>query len=323
MKTKTLSVLLAIAILLGAISASAEELKGDFNGDAVVNINDALEVYKYLVGFDSIISGGVTADDALDVLRYLAQLEMGTPSVFEPKAVIDEEASEIRYETTAEFTDLSFSLILAITGVEITSGPFADISSSADSFVAGAYNADSGDFVMGVAVKGTVPAGTVFYTQKFTGDVDSLFIARWVTPPVDTTATTVTTTPPTTTTTPPTTTTTPLTTTTTPPTTTTTVTTTTTTTPPTTTTVTTTTTTVTQRVGDINDDGDVTITDALEILKYLAGLTSLVNEADNPEGYNAALITTASREAKKPSIHDALEILKYLAGLPTLVPEKP
>jgi hypothetical protein len=51
--------------------------------------------------------------------------------------------------------------------------------------------------------------------------------------------------------------------------------------------------------GDVNGDGVVDIQDALEILKYLAGLESVVDfEAD---------------------INDALEILKYLAGLPNIL----
>jgi len=48
--------------------------------------------------------------------------------------------------------------------------------------------------------------------------------------------------------------------------------------------------------GDVNNDGSVTINDALEILKVLAGLPSAA--------------------PKDVTIHDALEILKYLAGLP-------
>jgi hypothetical protein len=48
--------------------------------------------------------------------------------------------------------------------------------------------------------------------------------------------------------------------------------------------------------GDVDGDGSITINDALEILKYLAGLESAVDF--------------------EATIDDALEILKYLAGLP-------
>jgi endoglucanase len=52
------------------------------------------------------------------------------------------------------------------------------------------------------------------------------------------------------------------------------------------------------RPGDIDGDGVITINDALEVLKYLAGLDSAVDF--------------------EATIDDALEILKYLAGLPSL-----
>jgi hypothetical protein len=54
--------------------------------------------------------------------------------------------------------------------------------------------------------------------------------------------------------------------------------------------------------GDIDGDGSITINDALEILKYLAGLENVV-------------------EIDEPTIDDALEILKYLAGLPSAFSE--
>jgi len=66
------------------------------------------------------------------------------------------------------------------------------------------------------------------------------------------------------------------------------------------------------------DNRNVTIGDALEILKYLAGMQSSVNPA-NPTAWNAALITSASRSANRPSIADALEILKKLAGMSSLL----
>jgi len=56
------------------------------------------------------------------------------------------------------------------------------------------------------------------------------------------------------------------------------------------------------RNGDVNGDGVININDALEILKFLAGVASVVTE--QPGAANA------------PTINDALEILKRLAGLP-------
>jgi Leucine-rich repeat (LRR) protein len=62
-------------------------------------------------------------------------------------------------------------------------------------------------------------------------------------------------------------------------------------------------------IGDVNGDGVVTITDALEILMYLAGLSS---ELDNFVNYARALQISGG---EKVTISDALEILMYLAGL--------
>jgi hypothetical protein len=62
-------------------------------------------------------------------------------------------------------------------------------------------------------------------------------------------------------------------------------------------------------MGDVNGDGEIDIADALEILKHLAGISTLTGDA-----LAAALITDPT--ATEPTIADALEILKYLAGIP-------
>jgi hypothetical protein len=64
--------------------------------------------------------------------------------------------------------------------------------------------------------------------------------------------------------------------------------------------------------GDVNDDGVITVGDALQILRFLVGLSNVINE--NGEGsneWNAALIVSEDR----PQIGDALQILRYLVGL--------
>ncbi|MCL2036863.1 MAG: hypothetical protein FWG83_05715 [Oscillospiraceae bacterium] len=69
-------------------------------------------------------------------------------------------------------------------------------------------------------------------------------------------------------------------------------------------------------LGDIDGNGVVAIADALEILKYLAGMNSQVEP--NTKAWAASLITPASRAADKPAIGDVLEILKKLAGMTSL-----
>jgi hypothetical protein len=64
----------------------------------------------------------------------------------------------------------------------------------------------------------------------------------------------------------------------------------------------------TRLLGDVNGDGVVNITDVLEILLYLAGLESVIE--DCPEAYKAACLV-----GETPGITDALEILLHLAGL--------
>jgi hypothetical protein len=64
--------------------------------------------------------------------------------------------------------------------------------------------------------------------------------------------------------------------------------------------------------GDINGDGYVTIQDALEILKYLAGIESLL---DTPAGFNAAREILGGHAV---GINSVLEILKFLAEIPSV-----
>jgi len=69
-----------------------------------------------------------------------------------------------------------------------------------------------------------------------------------------------------------------------------------------------------RKLGDITGTGKVEIGDALEILKYLAGMNSMVVES-NACRWEAARITKNA----KPQIGDALEILKFLAGMTSMI----
>jgi hypothetical protein len=62
-------------------------------------------------------------------------------------------------------------------------------------------------------------------------------------------------------------------------------------------------------LGDINGDGQVDIMDALEVLKYLAQMDSVIEEG-NDAWNNARLIRDSD-----PSIVTALEILKAISGM--------
>jgi uncharacterized repeat protein (TIGR02543 family) len=70
-----------------------------------------------------------------------------------------------------------------------------------------------------------------------------------------------------------------------------------------------------RKLGDVNGDEVINIIDALEILKFLAGLQSVIDT--DPQAIIAARITV--EYPANPTIQCVLEILKYLAGLPNKV----
>jgi hypothetical protein len=65
--------------------------------------------------------------------------------------------------------------------------------------------------------------------------------------------------------------------------------------------------------GDVNANGKVDISDALEILIFLAGMDGIIRNCNN--AWNAALITLESQAENIPKITDTLEILMWLAGM--------
>jgi hypothetical protein len=69
--------------------------------------------------------------------------------------------------------------------------------------------------------------------------------------------------------------------------------------------------------GDVDGNGFIEIDDALEILKFVVGLESVIGDAPC-KSRNAALIVSDTTEAA-PSTADALEILKYVAGLESVI----
>jgi len=90
-------------------------------------------------------------------------------------------------------------------------------------------------------------------------------------------------------------------------------------------------------IGNVTRVGKVSMQDALEILKHLAKMDSMLSscylesifdgyKCDNDDcrwhlSFNAALITPASKSAGKPAIADVLEILKHLAKMESMIKE--
>jgi hypothetical protein len=70
-------------------------------------------------------------------------------------------------------------------------------------------------------------------------------------------------------------------------------------------------------LGDVNGDGTVDINDAVEILKYVVGLDSVIAEG-NIAWKNALIVSET-----EPGIEDALEILKYMVGLENALEANP
>ena len=73
-------------------------------------------------------------------------------------------------------------------------------------------------------------------------------------------------------------------------------------------------------LGRILGAQQITIADALELLKYLANMDGIIKKCGKDStAWDAALITPASQREGNPSIADVLEILKALAGMESLV----
>jgi hypothetical protein len=76
-------------------------------------------------------------------------------------------------------------------------------------------------------------------------------------------------------------------------------------------------------LGDVDGDGKITIADAVQVLRFLAGMTNVIYDgAVINQEYNEANIKcrrawNAARISREPvpSIDDVLDILKYLAGM--------
>jgi endoglucanase len=73
------------------------------------------------------------------------------------------------------------------------------------------------------------------------------------------------------------------------------------------------------RCGDVNGDGNISITDALEVLKYLAGLDNVMTTANRNVINQSAFDASRLLRGAVPTINDVLEILKKLAGLTSVI----
>ena len=74
---------------------------------------------------------------------------------------------------------------------------------------------------------------------------------------------------------------------------------------------------VSAKAGYILNPEKIQVSDALEILKRIVGMGSLMDEC--VYALDASLITEKSRAENEPSVSDALEILKKLVGIPNRI----
>jgi hypothetical protein len=65
--------------------------------------------------------------------------------------------------------------------------------------------------------------------------------------------------------------------------------------------------------GQVLGNSNVGVLDALEILRYIVGLDSIINECHS--AFNAARITGG----ETPTVHDAIQILRHSVGLPNMI----
>jgi len=69
-----------------------------------------------------------------------------------------------------------------------------------------------------------------------------------------------------------------------------------------------------RHVGDVDGSGRIDLIDAIEILKYLSGMESVLNRGDKQDvALAASLIVSISRIEGKPHLVDVIEILKIVA----------
>ena len=66
-------------------------------------------------------------------------------------------------------------------------------------------------------------------------------------------------------------------------------------------------------LGDVDGKDGIKVNDALEILKFIVGMDSIIKR--EARALNAALITPAAVINRRPAVADALEILKYIVGM--------
>jgi hypothetical protein len=187
----------------------------------------------------------------------------------------------IHYITISEVTNAGITIVLSVTGEDVDF--FSPVRPTGvnrlpgTSTVGAIRNRSNGNLEAAVAVNGTVAAGSVVLLQEFEGDPNNVVIKRSETSvsansTILTSAVLMPYVP-----------------------------------------VVTTTAAApvqTERMrGDVNGDGVVNISDAIEILRFLAGMSNIIDS--NEQAFNAARILGRSY----PEIGDVIEILRYLAGM--------
>jgi hypothetical protein len=75
--------------------------------------------------------------------------------------------------------------------------------------------------------------------------------------------------------------------------------------------------TIKARKGDVDGKGGINIFDALEIVKFVVGIESVID--DCKFALDAALILPGSIESGEPTIFDALEIVKRVVGMSIMI----
>ncbi|MCL1880565.1 MAG: leucine-rich repeat domain-containing protein, partial [Oscillospiraceae bacterium] len=68
------------------------------------------------------------------------------------------------------------------------------------------------------------------------------------------------------------------------------------------------------RRGSVNGSQTITVSDALQVQRYVGGLSNVINNPYNANALNAALITSESRRVWQVRQQDADEILRFLVG---------
>jgi hypothetical protein len=202
---KLLALLISAALtvtMTATFTAQEDFMLGDVNGDGVIDMYDALELLSYLGNAPSgsviktderareaarvLGNSTLSIHDALEILKFMNGLNSAiegdgnnpdripfksAPAGAPINAVINIANGTIAYYAATELSDQTINIMYTVEGEEVTFfRPVGNNNLPGNSQSVVLFNSDRGTFSIGVIIDGTVSAGTVLFTQEFEYD---------------------------------------------------------------------------------------------------------------------------------------------------------